>query len=168
VAIGTGADVAIEASDVTLVGGDPRLVGSAIALSRWTLRIIRQNLFWAFAYNVLLIPIAMGALYPAFGVTLNPALAAGAMALSSVSVVTNSLRLRGVDVRPGRVSVLRRGPVGLVRDGAYLLVIGVLGLALAGGVLAADGRSTPRCRRCRLLVRAPTWPPTRSPCAPAR
>ena len=138
VAIGTGADVAIEASDVTLVGGDPRLVGSAIALSRWTLRIIRQNLFWAFAYNVLLIPIAMGALYPAFGVTLNPALAAGAMALSSVSVVTNSLRLRGVDVRPGRVSVLRPGLLGLVRDGAYLLVIGVLGLALAGGVLAAD------------------------------
>ncbi|HEY5628588.1 MAG TPA: HAD-IC family P-type ATPase, partial [Candidatus Limnocylindrales bacterium] len=138
VAIGTGADVAIEASDVTLVGGDPRLVGSAIALSRWTLRIIRQNLFWAFAYNVLLIPIAMGALYPAFGVTLNPALAAGAMALSSVSVVTNSLRLRGVDVRPGRVSVLRTGALGLLRDGAYLLGIGVLGLALAGGVLGAD------------------------------
>jgi Cu+-exporting ATPase len=138
VAIGTGADVAIEASDVTLVGGDPRLVGSAIALSRWTLRIIRQNLFWAFAYNVLLIPIAMGALYPAFGVTLNPALAAGAMALSSVSVVTNSLRLRGVDVRPGHVSAMRRGALGLIRDGAYLLVIGVLGLALAGGVLAAD------------------------------
>jgi Cu+-exporting ATPase len=138
VAIGTGADVAIEASDVTLVGGDPRLVGSAIALSRWTLRIIRQNLFWAFAYNVLLIPIAMGALYPAFGVTLNPALAAGAMALSSVSVVTNSLRLRGVDVRPGHVTPIRRGALGLVRDGAYLLVIGILGLVLAGGVLAAD------------------------------
>jgi Cu+-exporting ATPase len=138
IAIGTGADVAIEASDVTLVGGDPRLVGSAIALSKWTLRIIRQNLFWAFAYNVLLIPIAMGALYPAFGVTLNPALAAGAMALSSVSVVTNSLRLRGVDVRPGHVSRMRTGVLGLVRDGAYLVVIGVLGLALAGGVLAAD------------------------------
>jgi Cu+-exporting ATPase len=138
VAIGTGADVAIEASDVTLVGGDPRLVGSAIALSKWTLRIIRQNLFWAFAYNVLLIPIAMGALYPAFGVTLNPALAAGAMALSSVSVVSNSLRLRGVDVRPGHVSRMRTGALGLVRDGAYLLVIGVVGLALAGGVLAAD------------------------------
>ena len=82
VAIGTGADVAIEASDVTLVGGDPRLVLSAIALSRETIRVIRQNLFWAFAYNVLLIPIAMGVLYPAFGVLLNPALAAGAMALS--------------------------------------------------------------------------------------
>ena len=113
VAIGTGADVAIEASDITLVGGDPRLVGSAIALSRSTIRIIRQNLFWAFAYNVLLIPIAMGVLYPAFGITLNPALAAGAMALSSVSVVTNSLRLRKVDVRPGHVTPLRHGPLGI-------------------------------------------------------
>ena len=100
VAIGTGADVAIEASDVTLVGGDPRLVGSAIALSRATTRVIRQNLFWAFAYNVVLIPVAMGVLYPTFGITINPAFAAGAMALSSVSVVTNSLRLRRVDVRP--------------------------------------------------------------------
>jgi len=138
VAIGTGADVAIEASDVTLVGGDPRLVASAIALSRATVRVIRQNLFWAFAYNVLLIPIAMGVLYPAFGITLNPAMAAGAMALSSVSVVTNSLRLRGVDVRPGRVTQLRRGPLGVVRDGAFLAGVGLLGLALAGGVLAAD------------------------------
>ena len=110
VAIGTGADVAIEASDITLVGGDPRLVGSAIALSRATIRVIRQNLFWAFAYNVLLIPIAMGVLYPTLGITLNPALAAAAMALSSVSVVTNSLRLRGVDVRPGHVTRLRQGP----------------------------------------------------------
>ena len=138
VAIGTGADVAIEASDITLVGGDPRLVGSAIALSRATIRVIRQNLFWAFAYNVLLIPIAMGILYPAFGITLNPALAAAAMALSSVSVVTNSLRLRAVDVRPGHVTQPRRGPLGLVRDGAFLVVIAVIGLVLAGGVLAAD------------------------------
>ncbi len=74
VAIGTGADVAIEASDVTLVGGDPRLVASAIELSRATIRVIRQNLFWAFAYNVLLIPVAMGALYPAFGITAQPGL----------------------------------------------------------------------------------------------
>ena len=94
VAIGTGADVAIEASDVTLVGGDPRLVVSAIELSRATLRVIRQNLFWAFAYNVLLIPVAMGVLYPFTGITLDPVLAAAAMALSSVSVVGNSLRLR--------------------------------------------------------------------------
>jgi len=138
VAIGTGADVAIEASDVTLIGGDPRLVMSAISLSRATIRVIRQNLFWAFAYNVLLIPIAMGVLYPAFGITLNPAMAAGAMALSSVSVVLNSLRLRRVAVRPGEVTELRRGPVGLLRDGAFLVVVALVGLGLAGGVLAAD------------------------------
>jgi len=101
VAIGTGTDVALEASDVTLVGGDPRLVSSAISLSARTMRIIRQNLFWAFAYNVLLIPVAMGALYPFFGLLLDPILAAAAMATSSVSVILNSLRLRNVDVRPG-------------------------------------------------------------------
>jgi Cu+-exporting ATPase len=94
IAIGTGADVAMEASDVTLVGGDPRAVATAIRLSRQTRRVIRQNLIWAFGYNVVLIPVAMGALFPFFGITLNPALAAGAMAMSSVSVVSNSLRLR--------------------------------------------------------------------------
>jgi Cu+-exporting ATPase len=94
IAISTGADVAMEASDVTLVGGDPRAVATAIRLSRQTRRVIRQNLFWAFGYNVVLIPVAMGALFPVFGVTLNPALAAAAMAFSSVSVVSNSLRLR--------------------------------------------------------------------------
>jgi cation transport ATPase len=99
IAIGTGADIAIEAADVTLVGGDPRAVADALALSRATMSVIRQNLFWAFAYNVVLIPVAMGVLYPTFGITLNPALAAGAMALSSVSVVVNSLRLRGFDAR---------------------------------------------------------------------
>jgi len=99
IAIGTGADIAIEASDVTLMGGDPRAVAAAIELSRATMTVIRQNLVWAFGYNIVLIPIAMGALYPAFGLALSPALAAGAMALSSVSVVVNSLRLRGFDGR---------------------------------------------------------------------
>ena len=94
VAIGTGADVAVEASAITLVGDDLRSVPAAIRLSRATMRTIRQNLGWAFGYNLVLIPVAAGALFPLTGWLLSPALAAGAMALSSVSVVTNSLRLR--------------------------------------------------------------------------
>ncbi len=94
IAIGTGADVAIEASDVTLVSGDLNAVVTAIALSRATMRTIKQNLFWAFAYNAALIPIAAGILYPPFGILLNPIFAAAAMGLSSVTVVGNSLRLR--------------------------------------------------------------------------
>jgi Cu+-exporting ATPase len=93
IAIGSGTDVAIEASDVTLMRGDLGGVAAAIALSRRTMRVMKQNLFWAFVYNVLAIPIAAGALYPAFGLLLSPILASAAMAGSSVSVVTNSLRL---------------------------------------------------------------------------
>lgn len=94
VAIGTGTDVAIESADIVLMAGDMRGVATAIALSRATMRNIRQNLFWAFGYNVALVPVAAGALYPAFGILLSPAIAAGAMALSSVFVVSNALRLK--------------------------------------------------------------------------
>jgi P-type Cu+ transporter len=101
IAMGTGTDVAIEAADVTLMKGDLRGVERAIALSRATMRAVRQNLFFAFAYNVLGIPLAAGALYPLTGWLLSPIVASAAMALSSVSVVTNALRLRGFRVRSG-------------------------------------------------------------------
>ena len=93
-AIGAGTDVAVEASDITLMRDDLRGVPAAIRLSRQTMRVMRQNLFWAFVYNVIGIPVAAGVLYPAFGIMLSPILASAAMAFSSVSVVTNSLRLR--------------------------------------------------------------------------
>jgi Cu+-exporting ATPase len=96
IAIGAGTDVAIEASDITLIRDDLMGVPEAIDLSMVTMRVIKQNLFWAFFYNVIGIPIAAGALYPFFRILLNPEFAAAAMALSSFSVVSNSLRLRRV------------------------------------------------------------------------
>ena len=93
-AVGTGTDIAIEAADVVLMSGRLTAVPDAIALSKATMRNIRQNLFWAFAYNAALIPVAAGALWPGFGILLSPIFAAGAMALSSVFVLGNALRLR--------------------------------------------------------------------------
>ncbi len=105
-AMGSGTDVAIESADVVLVSGDLSAVTRALQLSRATMANIRQNLIWAFGYNLVLIPVAAGLLYPSFGLQLSPVLAAGAMAASSVMVVTNALRLRwvgqpGSDTRPG-------------------------------------------------------------------
>jgi Cu+-exporting ATPase len=97
-AVGTGTDIAAEAADVVLMRGDLTAAVQAIALSRRTMRTMKQNLFWAFVYNVIGIPIAAGALYPAFGLLLSPILASAAMAFSSVSVVGNSLRLRAATI----------------------------------------------------------------------
>ncbi|MDQ3548673.1 MAG: heavy metal translocating P-type ATPase, partial [Chloroflexota bacterium] len=134
IAIGTGTDVAMAASDITLIGGDLRTIVTAIALSRKTVGAIKQGLFWAFGYNVVLIPVAMGALYPFFDVQLSPILAAAAMAMSSVSVVTNALRLRSFR-QPKDAEEILHPPV-RARVGEYAYLSGIAIVALAVGAAA--------------------------------
>jgi hypothetical protein len=126
IAIGTGTDVAIEAGDINPLRGDLRSAAHAIELSRATMRTMRQNLFWALAYNAIGIPLAAGVLYPIFGMLLSPVVASAAMAMSSVSVVSNSLRLRREGAKPRAASPYRR----------------------AGARNPQDGRGGPLLRRC--------------------
>ena len=139
IAIGTGADVAIAASDITLVGGDLRGIVSAIALSRRTVTTMKQGLAWAFGYNILLIPVAAGALYWWDGLLLDPVLASAAMAMSSVSVLSNALRLRRFR-RPESVQEILHPPIKeRVGQYAYLTAVAVVALAI-GGTLTAVSR----------------------------
>ena len=141
IAIGTGTDVAMAASDITLIGGDLRTIVTAIALSRKTVGTIKQGLFWAFAYNVALVPVAMGALFPLFGILLNPVIAAAAMAMSSVSVVTNALRLRGFKPPASAREILHPPLRARLADAGYLVAIGLLALAIGAGALWLSERS---------------------------
>lgn len=139
IAIGTGTDVALAASDVTLIGADLRTIVTAIAISRQTVGVIKQGLFWAFAYNVLLIPVAMGALYPFFHIMLSPILAAAAMAMSSVSVVTNALRLRGFARPQSPEQILHPPLMERVRDYSYLGGIALIAIAIGAVALHFTG-----------------------------
>ena len=138
IAIGTGADVAIAASDITLVGGDLRGIVSAIALSRRTVTTMKQGLGWAFGYNLLLIPVAAGALYWWNGLLLDPVLASAAMAMSSVSVLTNALRLRRFR-RPDTAAEILHPPLrARVGQYAYLAGVAVLALVLGSSLTAVS------------------------------
>ncbi|MEU1466221.1 heavy metal translocating P-type ATPase [Streptomyces sp. NPDC005727] len=138
IAIGTGADVAIAASDITLVGGDLRGIVGAIALSRRTVATMKQGLAWAFGYNLLLVPVAAGALYWWNDLLLDPVLASAAMAMSSVSVLANALRLRRFR-RPADVAEILRPPLrARVGQYAYLTGVAVVALALGSGLTAVS------------------------------
>ena len=142
VAIGTGADVAIAASDITLVGGDLRGVVAAIALSRRTVTTIKQGLGWAFAYNILLIPVAAGALYAWHGILLDPVLAAAAMAMSSVSVVSNAQRLRRFR-RPASAHEILHPPLrARLGQYSYLATVAAAAIAVGVGLTAASHTNT--------------------------
>ncbi len=161
IAIGTGTDVAMAASDVTLIGGDLRAIVTAIALSRKTVGVIKQGLFWAFAYNVLLIPVAMGVLFPVFHVLLNPVLAAAAMAMSSVSVVTNALRLRQFRQPTSAEEILH--PSLAARVGEYAYLVGIAVVALAVGIAALAFTQTDQARAMDMGRASPVSPAVLAP-----
>ncbi|MBV8716580.1 MAG: hypothetical protein JOZ65_16080, partial [Chloroflexi bacterium] len=148
--------VAMAASDITLIGNDLRSIATAIALSRKTVSVIKQGLFWAFAYNVVLIPVAMGALYPLLGVLLSPVLAAAAMAMSSVSVVTNALRLRGFKQPDSARSIVHPSLRERVAEFAYLAGVALLALVIGGAAFAFARTGTGVLAQARPISRTVT------------